>query len=150
MRDAQREFLSFEEVQKLASTECSLPNLKRAFLFSCYTGLRFSDIRNLKWDNIKDGHIELQIQKTKDFEHIPLSETANSILHLVQGNVFPIALKSIFDIPKRGHANVVLKKMVRRCENREAHFLPLCATYFCHPYSDSRRRYLYRVEAVRA
>src|SRR5215213_375490 len=40
------EFLTLEELQKLAQTECKIPDtLRRAALFSALTGLRFSDIK---------------------------------------------------------------------------------------------------------
>ncbi|WP_461791219.1 phage integrase SAM-like domain and Arm DNA-binding domain-containing protein [Pedobacter sp.] len=39
-----REFLLEEEIKILAKTPCSYPLLKNAFLFSCLTGLRWSDI----------------------------------------------------------------------------------------------------------
>lgn len=47
-----REFLTKEEVKSLITAECDLPILKQAFLFGCYTGLRFSDIHKLVWKDI--------------------------------------------------------------------------------------------------
>ncbi len=44
-----KEHLSQDEVIRLASTPCSAPALKRAFLFSCLTALRKSDIKKLTW-----------------------------------------------------------------------------------------------------
>ena len=48
-----REHLSQDEVIRLASTPCSAPALKRAFLFSCLTALRKSDIKKLTWEEIQ-------------------------------------------------------------------------------------------------
>lgn len=45
--DTHREFLTQEELQILADTPCVSPVLKAASLFSCLTGLRFGDIRDL-------------------------------------------------------------------------------------------------------
>lgn len=58
-------------------------NLKRASLFACLTGLRISDIIQLKWDNIvvsPDGDHCMRIctQKTKTQATLPLSEEALS------------------------------------------------------------------------
>ena len=53
------------------------------FLFSCYTGLRISDNTALKWDNIRDGKIILEMQKTARQVIIPinlLGERAGLIL----------------------------------------------------------------------
>ncbi|MBK8551078.1 MAG: phage integrase SAM-like domain-containing protein [Ignavibacteria bacterium] len=47
-QESKREYLTFEELQNLASTECDNEKFKRAFLFACLTGLRWSDVSNLK------------------------------------------------------------------------------------------------------
>ena len=38
--ESQREYLIFDELQRLAKAECKYPVLKKAFLFSCLSGLR--------------------------------------------------------------------------------------------------------------
>lgn len=71
--EGNRSYLDLDEVKVLAQTECIDDNTKRAFMFSCLCGLRISDIRTLKWENIKttlddDGretlHLSLTQQKT--------------------------------------------------------------------------------------
>ena len=44
-----KEHLSQDKFIRLASTPCSAPALKRAFLFSCLAALRKSDIKKLTW-----------------------------------------------------------------------------------------------------
>ena len=44
--EVKRDYLTLEEVKQLAATPCRYPILKRAFLFSCLTGLRKSESRN--------------------------------------------------------------------------------------------------------
>lgn len=56
-----REYLTLEEVKKMAATPCNYPILKATFLFSCLTGLRKSDIEKLTWG---------EIQKFGDFTRI--------------------------------------------------------------------------------
>ena len=48
-----RMYLTLEEVKLLVQTECEYPNIKRAFLFSCLTGLRRSDIIKLTWGEVQ-------------------------------------------------------------------------------------------------
>ena len=48
-----REYLTVEEIEKLAATHCRYPILKQAFLFSCLTGIRWSDIQRLTWENLR-------------------------------------------------------------------------------------------------
>lgn len=78
--DTQRDYLSVEEVKLLIQAPCTYKNLKQAFLFSCFTGLRKSDILDLRWKDIsKSGNkyqIYKRIQKTQRWQTIPLSEQA--------------------------------------------------------------------------
>ncbi|NRA11871.1 MAG: site-specific integrase [Crocinitomicaceae bacterium] len=48
-----RGYLTFAEVESLARRECRYPMMKRAFLFSCFTGMRWSDIQKLIWKDIR-------------------------------------------------------------------------------------------------
>ena len=70
------QFLTAEEVKALAETICERGTIKRAFLFSCFCGLRLSDIRALKWKDIRGGFVQVVQQKTRDPLRIPLSENA--------------------------------------------------------------------------
>jgi len=72
--------LTFEQLEKLYGTDCSSPQLKNAFLLSCYTGLRKSDIIALKKEHIVDGRIEIITQKTKSQVKIPLNATSGEII----------------------------------------------------------------------
>ena len=78
--ESQREYLTLEELNKLASTPCDSPILKRAALFSALTRLRHSDIKHLKWkDLVKDQEhyrILFTQQKTKGVEYMPISDQA--------------------------------------------------------------------------
>ncbi|MDR3596488.1 site-specific integrase [Clostridium sp.] len=113
--DVQRDFLNESEVKLLAKTECKYPDIKRAFLLSCFTGLRFSDIKQLKWNDIKEDHIQKRIQKTQDFIYIPLSITAKSILNN-NNNIFPLPDNLVFTLPKRWFSNHILKQWFKQAE----------------------------------
>ena len=54
--------------------------VKDVFCFSCFTGLRFSDIDKLSNTHIKDNHLEIKTEKTKDSLRIPLNVFAKEIL----------------------------------------------------------------------
>lgn len=84
-RTKKKEYLTLEEVQKLADTPCDDWRVKHAFLFCCFTGLRYIDVSRLKWKHIvKVGANEYQIevlqQKTKEPVYVPLSENARKWL----------------------------------------------------------------------
>lgn len=77
-------YLSWEEVVKLKNTDCCNPVLKRAFLFSCLTGLRKSDIIALTWDCIQemDGmtRIVFKQRKTGGQEYLDIPDQAMEYL----------------------------------------------------------------------
>lgn len=75
--------LSAEEFLHLYNMEDLLPYLDRVrdvFCFCCTTGLRYSDVRNLKWSNVKDGYIEFVTIKTDDPLTIPLNKFSKAII----------------------------------------------------------------------
>ena len=79
---SRREFLTVEELKVLINTPCRCDIVKRAFLFSCFTGLRYSDMKSLLWSEVHtaaDGktlYIEHRQVKTKKTVTIPLSDEA--------------------------------------------------------------------------
>lgn len=78
--ETRREYLTIKELNTLVETPCDYEVLKRAALFSALTGLRLSDIQNLKWEEIKvengTPRIHFTQQKTKGVEYMPISEQA--------------------------------------------------------------------------
>lgn len=72
--------LTEEEIKALVNTNCRNEDVKYGFLFSCNTGLRFSDVKLLKWKDIKGNSITLIQRKTKNKVDIELSEDAVTIL----------------------------------------------------------------------
>jgi integrase len=86
VNDNSREYLLIEEVRKLHITSCELPLLKNAFLFSCLTGLRWSDVQKLLWREIvyseAEGRYKIHYtqKKTKAAEYLPISNEAYQLL----------------------------------------------------------------------
>lgn len=96
---SKREFLSIEEVKALISTDCDLPIVKQAFLFSCFCGLRVSDVEALTWGMISKDNgnyvCNIVMKKTKEQLYLPLSKEALKWLPnrgeaKDQDNVFPL------------------------------------------------------------
>jgi integrase len=83
--ETHRNFLTIEELNELIRTPCNNPLLKRAALFSALTGLRFSDIGKLIWNEVEhiegEGYIlKFTQQKTKGAEVLPISEQAYDLM----------------------------------------------------------------------
>lgn len=79
-----RPYLTIDEVKALMATDCRNPEIKRAFLFACFTGLRISDIRNLQWANISKRNggsfLSITMQKTREPLTMKLNKQAVALL----------------------------------------------------------------------
>ena len=82
--ESQREYLTLDELKAMVKAECRYEVLKRAFLFSCLTGLRWSDIQNLKWSEVQESNdgcrITFNQQKTKGLQYLDISDQARGYL----------------------------------------------------------------------
>ena len=78
-------FLTWEELNKLRefeipTTKQALDRVRDVFLFQCFTGLRYSDVFNLRRSDIKGDHIEVTTVKTSDSLIIELNNHSKAIL----------------------------------------------------------------------
>lgn len=84
-QECKKSYLNVEEVKRLIDTPCPSAVLKRAFLFSVFSGLRLGDVRSLTWRNIvKDGNnwrVEICMQKTREMLYLPLNMMARKWLN---------------------------------------------------------------------
>jgi len=83
-KPVKKEYLTIDEVRKLVKADCKDETVKRAFLFSVLTGLRWSDIQKLTWSEVvKTGNgyqLVFNQKKTGGLEYMPLSEQARNML----------------------------------------------------------------------
>lgn len=89
MQDIFRNAFTIEQLQLLANTPCKIDKqIKQAYFFSCFTGLRWSDVNPLRWDEIIVKEVEGEIgyylyfeqEKTEGIEYLPVSDNAVDIL----------------------------------------------------------------------
>ena len=59
-----KQVLATSELELLYKSDCNHPELKKAFLFACGTGLGLAEILNLQWSNIKNGVLDCNRAKT--------------------------------------------------------------------------------------
>lgn len=109
-----REFLTIDEIKKLIATECKNETLKRAFIFCCLVGLRYSDVASITWGELERGNsgetlLRFKVKKTKRGETFPVSDEALKWLpeRGTAGNE-----DIIFALPKNDHANAQIKRWV--------------------------------------
>ena len=91
-QEGTREYLTLDEVRAMAAADCDYPEIKRAFLFSCLTGLRRSDIEKLTWGEVTelDGRTRLifRQKKTGGQEHLDITPQAAELIG-ERGNAKP-------------------------------------------------------------
>ena len=77
-------YLEWEELMELYnfdfSTHPTYRNVRDVFCFCCFTGLRYSDVAKLTFDDIHDNHISVVTQKTNDNLRIELNQYSRAIL----------------------------------------------------------------------
>ena len=82
---SERVYLGLDELRVLVKTDCRYDILKNAFLFSCLTGLRWSDINKLDWSEISEFNGNMRItfnqKKTSNLQYLELSPQAYSLLN---------------------------------------------------------------------
>lgn len=90
---ADKHYLSIDELKQLEQTESNDINIKNAFRFACFTGLRWGDLLNLKFSNIIDGVLEIRMQKTGKKLRFKLPEQALEIIECQKAYFNHIARK---------------------------------------------------------
>lgn len=82
-RSAKREYLTIDELQQLINTPTKKP-VRNMFLFSCLTGLRYSDVKELRWENVEQSGGRTRIiyrqQKTGEQEYMDLNAQAVELM----------------------------------------------------------------------
>jgi integrase len=82
--ETERAYLTLGEVKKLSKTACKYPVLKRAFMFSCLTGLRKSDIEKMTWSEVQKlgdhTRIVFKQKKTGGQEYLDINKQAEAYL----------------------------------------------------------------------
>ncbi|WP_455063989.1 phage integrase SAM-like domain-containing protein [Prevotella fusca] len=78
-------FLTWDELNrlrefKIPSNKQALERVRDVFLFQCFTGLRYSDVFNLRRSDIKGDHIEVTTVKTSDSLIIEMNNHSKAIL----------------------------------------------------------------------
>ncbi|MGM9700539.1 MAG: tyrosine-type recombinase/integrase [Prevotella sp.] len=108
--ESKREYITVDEVRKLIATPMRNPQIKAAYLFSCFCGLRISDINALTWENVYEdsGQTRLQVvmQKTKVPIYLPLSPEALRWMPKREGKD---AKEKVFRLPSTVTVNLLLK-----------------------------------------
>jgi integrase len=110
--DSIKPFLTTEELTALSKADCPKPDVKRGFLFCCNTGLRLSDMANLKWKQIEGDRVIFTQRKTGVVQYLPLNETAKKLLFQGRNEkVLPMPDNYVFpDLGGKSHVYLFMKE----------------------------------------
>lgn len=106
-----KHILTPEEVQLLVKVPVTNNEIKKAFIFSLFTGLRFSDIKSLKWHNIDFNNEILNIIQEKTNQKVSLNlhkSALNAIGKPKKPNDF------VFDLPTHTACTKGVKHWVKK------------------------------------
>ena len=122
-------FLTFDELTRLKN--CKIPETKKylervrdVFLFCCFTGLRYSDVFNLKRSDVKENHIEITTVKTADSLVIELNNHSRAILDKYKDVVFEN--HKVLPVVTNQNMNDYVKELAELAEINE----PIRETYY--------------------
>jgi integrase len=116
-------YLTKEQVQAIASKPISNPRLSRVrdlFIFSCFTGLSFIDMKQLKRSEVFMTNGELRIyknrQKTGTAAVIPLLPIAKAILKKYEDDEYCMVKDMLLPVLSNQKFNNYLKELADRCD----------------------------------
>lgn len=112
-----KEILECDEYIKLLATPFSNEEVKNAFIFCCYTGLRWIDVKRLRWADIKEGILTTRIiqKKTGLPVVLTLHPIALTILELQRNKAAVSGNTSlVFTLPTANGANKCLNMWMGR------------------------------------
>ncbi len=115
----QKSFLTETELRKLMKNQLSAEfnNIQTMFIFSCLTGLRYSDVQGLRWKDVKRNGKHLQLEfhqkKTDTHERLPLCTDAESLLRSQKRSG-----EYVFKEETNQKVNVVLKRWCKKARRQ--------------------------------
>lgn len=110
------DFLTADEISQIAQSDLN-PKVKKIFLFSCFCGMRYSDIRNLTWGNITDDfRLKFSQQKTQTsngkqtgITFLPMNPQAIALLGERKDNDI-----KVFEVPLQQTCDKALKSIATK------------------------------------
>ena len=125
--EVEREFLEKQELKALLSKKISIPRLAQIrdiFCFCCFTGLAFSDVKQLKSEHLVtdiNGMVWIRKtrQKTKNMCNIPLLDEAQKILDRYRDHPYCQTQGVLLPVCSNQKMNMYLKELADICGIRK-------------------------------
>jgi len=115
----EREFLTENEIKAMSSIELDNPNFALArdlFIFGCWTGISFIDIKNLTTDNIVDMNGSFWITSKRQKTGVPFQIKLMDVAMQIIKRYEPFRTGNrLFDIGSYNMVNRRIKTVAKRC-----------------------------------
>ena len=126
-----KEHLTERDIKKIESKVEDLDGVEkdvaRGFLFSCYTGLRYSDVCQFSKRDIKKvgthRWLELVMQKTRHVVRVPLDK-------MFGGKALSLISEGKITMPSNSRSNIILSKIMKKVGIRK-HITMHCGRVTC-------------------
>lgn len=109
---AKKEYLTESELRRLERVDLAdgrHGQVRDAFLFCCYTGIRWGDFKSLRSDQLRNGVLTVDQLKTGHIVRIPLSDIFGGKAMAII-NRYP-SLEAFADIGHNSHCNQVIREV---------------------------------------
>lgn len=119
----EKQYLTQRELDTLQNKKSFMPRLELVrdiFLFCCYTGLAYSDVKQLQFEHIVigingDRWIKMARKKTKAMSSIPLLPTAEGIIEKYSRHLYVVNGKGVLPVLTNQKSNAYLKEIADVC-----------------------------------
>ncbi len=119
----EKQYLTQSELDTLQNKQSFLPRLELVrdiFVFCCYTGLAYSDVKLLKYENIiiginGDRWIKMARKKTKAMSSIPLLPKAEKIIEKYNQHAHVVNGHGVLPVMTNQKSNAYLKEIADVC-----------------------------------
>jgi len=119
LEEIDKPYLNMEELNSIIDKEISIKRLdiiRDVFIFCCHTGLSFSDVKELKRDNIqigidKNNWIIKNRKKTNIISRIPLLDTPAKIIEKYKDYPISVTSTTLLPVPSNQKMNSYLKEL---------------------------------------
>lgn len=120
----EKEFLTDAELRRVEGKLFKIPRLAHVrdiFIFCCYTGLSYADVKKLKWADIAEGvdgklWIFTSREKTKTSSNIPLLPKALQIIEKYRDYPPCVSKDAVLPVLSNQKMNSYLKEIADLCE----------------------------------
>jgi site-specific recombinase XerD len=130
--------LTFEEILLLNKTEANNKEVKKAFIFALFTGLRYCDVKQLKHENIDYNNQTLTIiqEKTGVKLSLPLHPVAMELIETKNASI------KVFNLPTNEGTNKALKSWIKKAN------IDKKITFHCARHSFATNHLIYKSDIV--